>query len=153
MTMIINFDEELERYMGKHTVDTSVVHGVSIEGRYIVNKSFAKNALFHWLMESYKEKFANDPKSKFKIFYIRSGNYLLVAYGDKVSPKQFVKSFGGEYAFYAKIVEMHENEHGLFVIIKPFNEVAEQMVVEDLRYCGFEIVENDDFIIAVAKVE
>jgi hypothetical protein len=142
--------DELQKILGKHTIDVFVKRGVSVEGRYLVCVSYAKNPLFLNLMKKYQEQFTNDPNSKYELVHIRNGNFLLIKIDKKVTPKDFIKSFG-EYALEAKLVEVSETEYGLFVIIKPFDEITEELLYTDLENCGFEIIDDTDFIIAMAK--
>jgi hypothetical protein len=148
--MLLDVINEIEKIIGKSAITTFVKRGVTVEGRYLVCLSYSKSPLFLQLMKSYQQKFNNDPKSKYRLVHVRNGNFLLIEIGEPCKPKDFIKSFG-EYALDAKIVEMNENEYGIFVIIKPFNEIVEEMLCIDLKNCGFEIVDNFEFIIAMAR--
>jgi hypothetical protein len=145
--MTNNLITELESRMGNGILNVIIKYGVTLIARYIVNKSYVKNELFLHLMERFKHQFKDE------IIYIRDGNFLSIEYRDGIDAEEFIKRFDRIYSGNANIVESHVTDDTVFVIIKPIDEIYENIVLCDLKNCGFEVVNNEYFIHAVARLK
>jgi hypothetical protein len=139
--------EELINVFG-NDLEIWTVNGITVTGYYLFCKSYVKYPLFDQIMTDKRGKEYDNTQ----IFYIRGGNYLVVKYHQPITPSEFIKRFKDVYRPHNVICELSEHGGSLFVIIKAYDEIMEFTISEDLKNCGFDIIDVVPFIIADAVV-